>query len=576
MRARFNSLILGSVCAACIALTASPGQAQSNPLDGVLSLLQSLFDWSGNEAPLGDSNEEALPVQQPQSPPGDLFSALASLSFEGADKPRQLREGETLGVVIQLSQERNKVVSVGVEVQGPYLIDARETLQFAPGETMKEFIVHSTDDAVFNNDERRTSEIRLTPPTNGVPMNAQLNRDANTLQVVLIDNDDPPPPPKPPAELVGNMSIVEFGQLYPGQNASQTFVVRNTGGQSVTMQPARIEPRDAFSVSFDECVGVSLNPGQICEMGLFFSPLREAYHKATLNVTSSDGTLSVPLEGFAVPAPVIEDPRAAVIASLKAQRRAGQGSISNFEIPPELLPEKPQYVSTDPDWGAIGIGRTYWSLPLEDQVAARLLTVHRVIPCVIEDHVRSELPGPVTCQVEQNVFAAGGSRRFVLIPAGTQIVGSYEGLNAQGDTRLNIVWQRFIRPDLSSVAIGDGFQGADAAGSTGIPGYINKRIVERFGTPVFLTLLTAGATALVPADDDQFSAAAENLTQGIGDVATQLLEENLDIRPTMDIPSGTRITIRPLVDLWFPTADLLVPAPEGVATGQTARSNGGG
>src|SRR5207245_1665222 len=66
-----------------------------------------------------------------------------------------------------------------------------------------------------------------------------------------------------------------------------------------------------------------------------------------------------------------------------------------------------------------------------------LITAGSVIPAVLISGINSDLPGPILAQVRENVFDTA-TGRFVLLPQGTKLIGSYKNDAAYGQQRIQI------------------------------------------------------------------------------------------------------------------------------------------
>ena len=80
-----------------------------------------------------------------------------------------------------------------------------------------------------------------------------------------------------------------------------------------------------------------------------------------------------------------------------------------------------------------------------------------MIPAVLEQQLNSDLPGLIRALVRENVYDTV-SGRFVLVPAGSTLIGIYNSHIGYGQNALQAVWRRVIFPDGSSISIG-GFEG---------------------------------------------------------------------------------------------------------------------
>ena len=178
-----------------------------------------------------------------------------------------------------------------------------------------------------------------------------------------------------------------------------------------------------------------------------------------------------------------------------------------------------------------------------------------VIPGVMITGVSSELPGQIEAQVAQNVYdtATGG---FMLIPQGSRLVGSYQSNAAYGQARVLIAWQRVVFPDGKALDIG-AMPGADSAGYAGFHDQVNNHYTRIFGSAVMLSLIGAGAevgqpqTSTLGQTTTVSQALSQQLAQQLGSTATQLVQKNLSIAPTLKIRPGYRFNVVVTKDLVF-------------------------
>ena len=81
--------------------------------------------------------------------------------------------------------------------------------------------------------------------------------------------------------------------------------------------------------------------------------------------------------------------------------------------------------------------------------------------------INSQLPGQVIGQVSQNVYDTP-TGKYLLIPQGSRLVGTYSSDVVYGQERVLVAWQRIVFPDGKAMDIG-AMPGADSAGYSGFP-----------------------------------------------------------------------------------------------------------
>ena len=181
--------------------------------------------------------------------------------------------------------------------------------------------------------------------------------------------------------------------------------------------------------------------------------------------------------------------------------------------------------------------------------------------------IDTELPGDsVICIVDRPVYGAHGGN--ILLPQGSRIVGSYQSLANVGVKRLPVAWKRFIRPDGASVTLSAPSAALDLMGRAGIPAKVDNRWLARYGAAFASAMLnTSIAFATAPSRGQSNSItgsingsniqnpvdqARTTAAQSLGAITQQLLAEGISLKPVARVQAGTRLIIRPSVDLIFP------------------------
>lgn len=503
----------------------------------------------------------ASPTEGPKESEGraaPLFAPLPAVAF---DEPvLEATEGDTVRVGITRSINLRGRVEVSWRLGAPddsaepgrdYRI-ANGVLTFEEGMGSGVIEVSLPDDNRYREPERRSLSIVITDHVGGRLAGA------DTARLTIVERSPAKPPPPPPAsmELVGGQ--VEGGVLELGAQARASVKLRNRGGEAAEV--TRVIPPIGTTVVQDGCAGQVVAPQQACVIEVVIAPLTPGRYQEQVAVawrsTGPQGEaviLDVPVVADVVrPAPPADPDAERRQRALEARRR-DPGIELSFAEPARAPSPPPEYRLSQPDYP--DMGKAWWTLPVNLE---RVILTLKMIPCVLLDTINSQLPGPARCIVETPVYGHVG--RLVLIPAGTVFEGQYAPLARNGDTRLNVAWQRGIRPDGSGFRIDDGLQALDAMGRAGLPGDVDTRVWDKYGSVGLLTLLNVGAALATPADDAKFSRAQQEMARNIGDVTAQVMEENLDLRPISTVPKGTRMHIKPLVDMWFPVPELLTPS----------------
>lgn len=186
------------------------------------------------------------------------------------------------------------------------------------------------------------------------------------------------------------------------------------------------------------------------------------------------------------------------------------------------------------------------------------LTAGFVVPGTLISGINSELPGQIVAQVSQNVFDTA-TGKYLLIPQGSRLVGSYSADVQYGQSRVLIAWQRIVFPDGKAMDLG-AMPGSDSAGYGGFKDKVNNHYFRIFGSALFMSAITAGATLSQPQSNfssngnqrqSAGSALSEALGQQLGQATAALVQKNLNIAPTLMIRPGFRFNVVVTKDLAF-------------------------
>ena len=89
--------------------------------------------------------------------------------------------------------------------------------------------------------------------------------------------------------LVFSPSPYDFGPVSPGQSASKTFTLSNSGQKATGKLRVRLSGPAAFSITRNTCRAVRLRPGRACTITVRFAPSQADRITATLTAASKGG-----------------------------------------------------------------------------------------------------------------------------------------------------------------------------------------------------------------------------------------------------------------------------------------------
>jgi type IV secretion system protein VirB10 len=167
--------------------------------------------------------------------------------------------------------------------------------------------------------------------------------------------------------------------------------------------------------------------------------------------------------------------------------------------------------------------------------------------------IDSDLPGQIIGQVAENVYDTK-TGRYLLIPQGAKLVGTYDNSVTMGQSRVLVVWRRIIYPDASALDL-DTMPGADQGGYAGFHDKVDNHYTKIFGSALMLSAFAAGiqlsqpqqGSVLQTPSSGQVAAAA--VGQQLGTTGEQIMSRNLRIQPTLQIRPGYRFNVMVTKDL---------------------------
>ncbi|ABR86524.1 MULTISPECIES: TraB/TrbI/VirB10 family type IV secretion system protein [Gammaproteobacteria] len=159
--------------------------------------------------------------------------------------------------------------------------------------------------------------------------------------------------------------------------------------------------------------------------------------------------------------------------------------------------------------------------------------------------IKSDLPGDVIATVTEPVYDTA-TGKFLLIPQGSRILGRYNSQVSYGQSRVQVVWNRIILPDTSSLTL-DNLAGTDPAGYAGLEDGVDWHWDRIFAGAALTTLLGIGAELAAPENrqdgDHVIIAGRDSLQDSVNQVGQEMTRRNLNIQPTLTERPGLPVRI---------------------------------
>lgn len=168
-----------------------------------------------------------------------------------------------------------------------------------------------------------------------------------------------------------------------------------------------------------------------------------------------------------------------------------------------------------------------------------------VIAAALVTGIKSDLPGDVIGTVTEPVYDTA-TGRYLLIPQGSRILGRYNSQVSYGQSRVQVVWNRIILPDTSSLTL-DNLAGTDPAGYAGLEDGVDWHWDRIFAGAALTTLLGVGAELAAPENrqdgDRVIIAGRDSLQDSVNQVGQEMTRRNLNIQPTLTERPGLPVRI---------------------------------
>jgi type IV secretory pathway VirB10-like protein len=262
-----------------------------------------------------------------------------------------------------------------------------------------------------------------------------------------------------------------------------------------------------------------------------------------------------------------QDPSDIYMSQLKKMKDAGlmDGQSSGFDGSSFVTASTPsRNVNSNGYKQFDNKGSDRWQLNTSMEAPRSLFELRAgfVVPGIMISGINSDLPGQIMAQVSQNVYDTA-TGKYLLIPQGSRLVGSYSSSVLYGQSRVLVAWQRIVFPDGKAMDIGS-MPGGDGAGYSGFNDKVNNHYFRLFSSALLMSGITAGVAysqdrngsnkgptangSTSQSMNDMMSAA---LGQQLGQVTAQLIAKNLNISPTIEIRPGYRFNIIVTKDITF-------------------------
>lgn len=180
-----------------------------------------------------------------------------------------------------------------------------------------------------------------------------------------------------------------------------------------------------------------------------------------------------------------------------------------------------------------------------------------LIDTVLTNRLDGSVAAPVNCLVTNAIYSHDG--QYVLIPAGSRVLGETKPVQSYGETRLAVAFNRLVLPDGRTYRLGS-FMGLNDIGDAGLRDQVNQHYKSTFGASAAVGLISGFAQFLGSAGLSRASGSnTVVIAGGVGDATaqatTQTMGRFLNRLPSVTIREGHRVKVYLTNDLDLPAYD---------------------
>lgn len=165
-----------------------------------------------------------------------------------------------------------------------------------------------------------------------------------------------------------------------------------------------------------------------------------------------------------------------------------------------------------------------------------------IIPASLISGLNSDLPGTVIAQVTEDVRDSA-TGKYVLLPRGSRLIGSYDSVVAFGQSRALVVWQRIVMPNGTSVEI-DNWPATDTQGYAGLSDQVDYHTWALLKGVALSTLLGVTTQLSIGNNNgDLITALRQSAENSVNQAGQRITEKNLDVQPTLTVRPGWPLNV---------------------------------
>lgn len=305
------------------------------------------------------------------------------------------------------------------------------------------------------------------------------------------------------ASLPSSYAKVKLGSPLPGDLGPPVVAREKSLGVSPT--EASFKPNAEDDQARAERMRQAQEAQQAAEAGVFFRISTEA----TMAATTSEASVA---------------PNSAVSPAV-----AGKLDLDS-QNDPNAQGQKLDFLNAKPD------KNIYNPHVVQQPVSPYELLAGTIIPASLITGLNSDLPGLVTAQVTEDVFDSV-TGKFLLIPRGSRLIGTYDSVVAFHQSRALVVWQRIVMPNGTSIQI-DNLPATDTAGYAGLEDEVDYHTWALLEGVGMSTLLGINTQLSLSGQSDLVTAIRQSTQDSVNQAGQHITEKALAVQPTITVKPG--------------------------------------
>lgn len=180
---------------------------------------------------------------------------------------------------------------------------------------------------------------------------------------------------------------------------------------------------------------------------------------------------------------------------------------------------------------------------LKAPVGKFVILAGTMLPLVLETGISSDLPGLVKARFSSPVYDTR-TGNYLLIPAGTVVVGHYNSKVEYGQTRVQVAWSRMLLPNGKSMQL-RGLPAVDLSGQSGVSDQVDNHWDKVIGGAALSSLFSAAASAAAGPTNEFEQNPGQAALGGFASSTTKtgqdIVKKQLDVQPTLRVRPGFRV-----------------------------------